>query len=147
MRISTRTRYGIRLLFELGLNYGKGFILLKDIAEKQNISEKYLSKIVLLLKGAGFIRTERGSKGGYMLAKDPRNINMLETVSILEGDIYLIDCIKDKALCEIQYKCPTFDLWYGLNEQIIKYLSSITLQDLIDNYLKKIDSKYALYHI
>lgn len=147
MRLSTRTRYGIRLLFELAYNYGKGHMMLKDISKRQNISEKYLSKIILQLKSAGFVKSERGAKGGYILAKSPRDINMKEVVEVLEGDSFFVDCADGKKECPFQVRCPTFDLWRGLANVTSAFLKSKTLEDLVREYNKKIGENSGLYYI
>lgn len=148
MRLSTRTRYGTRLLFELALNYETGKpVLLKEIATKQNISEKYLSKIILQLKSAGIVKSERGAKGGYMLAKPPDKTNLKEIVDILEGDTFLIDCVKEKNICEFEKRCPTYDLWYGLVDAMNNFLKSKTLDDLVVDYKKKISEYNEIYYI
>lgn len=147
MRLSTRTEYGIRLLFELAFNYGKGVIILKDIARKQNISEKYLSKIVLQLKGAGIINSARGAKGGYILAISPENINLNKVVEVLEGTPLIMDCINNKVNCNLKFDCPTFELWKGLLDVINQYLNSKTLKDLVVDYENKIKSYQEIYYI
>jgi Rrf2 family protein len=147
MKLSTRTRYGTRLLFELAYNYGKGHIMLKDISKRQNISEKYLSKIILQLKSAGFVKSERGAKGGYMLAKSPRDINMKEVVEVLEGDSFFVDCIDGKKECAFQVRCPTFDLWCGLANVTSAFLKSKTLEDLVTEYNKKTKENSEIYYI
>ncbi len=147
MKLSTRTRYGTRLLFELAYNYGNKPVNLGDIARRQSISEKYLSKIIIQLKSAGLVKSERGAKGGYMLSKPPSLINMKEIIEVLEGDALFLDCIKDKAICDMQNMCPTYDFWHGLAEVTNSYLSSKTLQNLIDNYNKKSEKFNLAYYI
>lgn len=148
MKLSTRTRYGTRLLFELAYNYyGDRPVILGDIARKQNISEKYLSKIIIQLKSAGIVKSERGAKGGYMLSKPPSQINLKDVIEILEGDTLFLDCMQNKNICDMQNRCPTYDFWYGLVEVTKKYLSSKTLQDLVDEYNKKIEKVHFAYSI
>lgn len=147
MRLTTRTRYGARLLFELANNYGHGLVLLKDISRRQNISEKYLSKIIILLKSAGLVKSERGSKGGYILAKSPDKINMLEVVEVLEGGILFIDCINSKKDCAFQNKCPTYDLWSKLADVTYNFLKSKTLKDIVVDYQRKKGEYSEIYYI
>ena len=85
MNISTRTRYGTRLMLELGLNYGKEPLLLREIAASQEISEKYLSQIIIPLKAAGLVNSFRGARGGYILAKPPKQITLNDIV----GNVFL----------------------------------------------------------
>lgn len=134
MKLSTRTRYGTRLLFELAYNYGKGPQLLNVIAEKQGISEKYLSKIVLQLKSAGIIISQRGAKGGYELAKEPSKINMLQVMNSLEGNNTIVECVNDAGLCAKSRRCPARSLWCKLEEQASKLLESTTLESLVNDY-------------
>jgi Rrf2 family protein len=146
MRLSTRTRYGTRLLFELAYNYGKKPVILGEIARKQNISEKYLSKIVIQLKSAGLVKSERGAKGGYYLSRPPSQINMKDVIEVLEGDL-LLDCIKGKSICEMNNICPTYELWNELMNIINNYLSSFSLQNLVDEYKSKNEKYDFAYYI
>lgn len=147
MKLSTRSRYGVRLLFELALNYKKGFILLKEISEKQGISEKYLSNIVVLLKSANLVNSARGAHGGYTLAKDPSYITIKDAVDALEGQPYLIECIKNDKICKRSELCPSRELWKSLDNEISKFLESVTLQDMVDKYNKKANKKILMFHI
>ena len=140
MRISTRTRYGLRLMVNLANNYGKGYAFLKDIAKNEAISEKYLSLIVIPLKAAGMLATIRGIHGGYVLSKHPSEISAKEIVEILEGDLSLVECSKDEKYC-IKYKnCTTHDIWSGLSEKIADYLNSFSLEELAKMQKEKIIS-------
>ncbi|MCX8093733.1 MAG: Rrf2 family transcriptional regulator [Candidatus Goldbacteria bacterium] len=147
MKLSTRTRYGTRLLFELAYNYGKGPILLKDISKRQNISEKYLSKIVMQLKSAGFVKAERGAKGGYILAQSPADINLKDVIQILEGEPLFIDCVNEKIKCEFEKRCPTYNLWYEMVNVVHDFLKSKTLEDLVVDYKRKIGEYGEIYYI
>jgi len=147
MRLSTRTRYGTRLLFELAYNYGKGPVLLRDIARRQNISEKYLSKIIILLRSAGIVTSFRGAKGGYTLAKAPSEIRMREVVNVLEGDMAFLDCVKDASSCENMRRCPTRDFWCGMERAVNNYLESETLDTVVENYKRKTGEAGEVYYI
>ncbi|MBC7333790.1 MAG: Rrf2 family transcriptional regulator [Actinobacteria bacterium] len=147
MKISTRTRYGIRLMINLAKNYGKGFSLLKDISKKEGVSEKYLSLIVIPLKGAGLLNTTRGVHGGYRLSKPPSEIKVKDIVEVLEGDLFLIDCVKNSRLCKRSNECVSRDLWVNLSNEITNYLTSITLMDLLKWEEKKSKSSAIDYCI
>ncbi len=147
MKISTRSRYGVRLLFELALNYNNGFMLLKDISEKQDISEKYLSNIVILLKSASLVNSARGSHGGYALAKVPSKITIKEIVDVLEGQPYLIECAKNNKICERSKLCPSQELWKNLETEIGNFLQGITLQNLVDDFYIKQNDRSLMFHI
>lgn len=147
LRISTRSRYGVRLLFELAINYNNGYMLLKDISEKQDISEKYLSNIVVLLRGANLVISARGAHGGYMLAKKPSEITVKEIVDALEGRPYLIECAINNKMCKKSRLCPSRELWKNLEAEIGKFLEGITLQNLVDDYNKKQNNKALMFNI
>lgn len=146
MKISTRTRYGIRLMMALGLDYGRGAVFLKDIAKREDISEKYLSQIIIPLKARGLINSFRGAHGGYVLARDPSQINLKEIFEILEGDLGSVECVKHPSACSRVSICVTRDLWEKLTENISQTLSSITVEDLVKMYREKRD-KVAMYNI
>ncbi len=136
MRLSTRARYGTRLMLELALNFKKGTVFLKDIARKEEISEKYLSHLVIPLKASGLISSSRGAHGGYMLAKPPSQINLKEIVQILEGNISLVECVKNPSVCSRVSKCAARDLWGKLDEKVSDVLNSVTLEDLMNSQKK-----------
>jgi len=129
MKLSTRARYGVRLMLSLALNYGKGPVFLKDIAKKEEISEKYLSLIIIPLRGAGLVNSNRGANGGYTLAREPSKITVKEIVDVLEGDC-LVNCIKDPSACTRISTCAARDIWVLLGGKISETLESISLEKL-----------------
>ncbi|MDD3296334.1 MAG: Rrf2 family transcriptional regulator [Candidatus Omnitrophica bacterium] len=137
MKISTRARYGARLMFELALSYGDRGISLREIANNEGISEKYLSQIIIPLKAKGLIISFRGPCGGYALARDPSEINLREIVEILEGGLSILDCLNNSSLCKRSMKCPTRGVWDLLNNKIIQTLEAVTLRDLVEEFLNK----------
>jgi len=146
MRISTRSRYGIRLMINLAANYNKRNTFLKDIAREEEISEKYLSQIVIPLRRAGLISASRGVHGGYTLTRPPQEITSKEIVEVLEGDLALIECERDQESCNRFLGCASKDLWVGLSRKITEYLSSVTLDDLLKIKQEKV-SKTIEYSI
>ena len=136
MVISTRTRYGARLMLQLALEYGKGYSLLKDIAKKEDLSEKYLSLIVMPLKAKGLIVSGRGAKGGYMLAKKPSLISMKDIVVALESEMPADYLSKKAERPRDSISSITRDVWRLLDEKIQETLVSITLEDLVEKYIK-----------
>ena len=146
MRISTKTRYGTRLMLELGLYYEQGPMFLKDIARMENISEKYLSQIVIPLKNAGLINSLRGARGGYILAKQPSQISMREVFEVLEGGLGLVDCVKSPATCSRISKCVTRNLWDEMGKKMVQVLEGFTLADLVEQCRKK-NTKSIAYSI
>ena len=147
MKLSTRSRYGTRLMFELALNYGKEPILLKEIARKQEISVKYLSKLVIPLKGAGLINSSRGAHGGYMIAKAPSKISIKEIVDVLEGDTSFVECVKNQDVCNRIPICPARDIWYRMEREISELLNNISLADIVINYDKNVLGDTIEYQI
>ena len=136
MRLSTRARYGTRLMLELALNFNNGTIFLKDIAEKEEISEKYLSHLVIPLKSSGLISSSRGAHGGYQLTKSPSQITLKEIVQTLEGSISCVECVKNPSICPRVSKCATRGIWEKLDEKISDELNSVTLEDLANSQKK-----------
>jgi len=131
MKISTRSRYGLRLMASLAYNNGVKPVLLKDIAASEEISEKYLSLIVIPLRAAGLIKSVRGARGGYNLAKDPKEISLRSIIEALEGEICLVHCIKQPSSCNRSAICPTRDIWNILGNKVSETLSNITLAQLV----------------
>jgi len=131
MKLSTRTRYGVRLMVALARNYGKDPVFLKDIAKGENISEKYLSLIIIPLRGVGLVNSVRGAYGGYNLTKDPSQITLKEIFDVLEGDCSLVDCVKNPSSCSRVPICASHDIWAVIGEKISETLSSITLEKLV----------------
>ena len=115
----------------LALNYGKDPVFLKDIAKGENISDKYLSLIIIPLRGVGLVNSIRGAHGGYNLAKEPSLITLKEIVDVLEGDCSLVDCVKNPSSCSRVPICASHDIWAIIGEKISETLSSITLEKLV----------------
>ena len=131
MRISTRARYGLRLMVEVALSYEKGPVLLKEISKNIDVSEKYLSQIIIPLKGRGLINTYSGAHSGYILSKPPSGIKLKEIVEILEGDLSLIDCVNNPSVCDRVSTCVTRDIWIKMGDKILEVLNEYTLDDLV----------------
>lgn len=146
MKLSTRSRYGVRLMLELALNESKNPVYLKDIARREAISEKYLSLIIIPIKSAGLVSSTRGAHGGYVLAKPPSEITLREIVEILEGDTCLVDCVKSSSTCPRAETCASRDIWTLVSDKISQTLGSITLEDLARMSRDKVKSTY-MYHI
>ena len=136
MKLSTRARYGMRVMLTLAVHYDRGPMYLKDIAEAEEISEKYLSLLVIPLRQAGLIHSIRGAYGGYSLAKDPSQINLGEIVEVLEGDS-IVDCLKNPSACPRVAGCKSRDIWAYLVEKISEALRSITLEQWLSELERK----------
>ena len=131
MKISTRTRYGLRAIIELAESYKGVPIKVEEIAKRQNVSEKYLEHIMLQLKKAGFIESVAGAKGGFILAKNPDEIRIIDIVVALEGNLSPVVCVENENICNLSKICPAREIWKGMKEKIVEYLSSIKLSDVL----------------
>ena len=133
MKISTKGRYALRLMVDLAEHKDSGFIALKDVAKRQNISKKYLEQIVPVLNGAGILTTNRGNRGGYKLAKEPEEYTVGDILRITEGSIAPVSCLESEVnSCERKNFCQTLYVWEGLYKVVNEYLDSITVQDIVD---------------
>ena len=131
MKISTKGRYSLRMLLDLAEHQNDGYVALKDIAERQNISKKYLEQIVPILNKSDILRTNRGFQGGYRLAKSPDKYTVGEILRLTEGSLAPVDCLNQYPIeCERSGECATLPIWQGLNRVINEYLDGITLQDI-----------------
>ena len=131
MKISTRARYGLRLMVDLAMKHGKGPIFLKDVSRSQEISEKYLSQIIIPLKTAGLVKSFRGAHGGYTLSREPGKINLLEIVSTLEGNLSLVECVTHPEGCTRFATCAAQDVWCQVAKAMAQTLAGQTLEDLV----------------
>ncbi len=146
MKLSTKTRYGLRGILELGLNYGKGPLLLKDIAKNQGISLKYLDHIFSILKTKGFIKSI-GKGKGYILLRHPSQIKVWEIISALEEGFFL-DCLEEPKICVRSSSCGTRRFWMRVVDIFKKELSDLSLQDLIDEQKNVFqESNRIMYYI
>lgn len=132
MKISTKGRYALRMLIDLAINQNDSFVSLKDIAERQNISKKYLEQIVPMLSGS-LLRTTRGKRGGYMLARSPEEISVGDVLRAAEGTLAPVSCLEYTPNdCQRVDSCAALFVWEGLYKTVTDYLDGITLQDIID---------------
>ena len=131
MKLSTKGRYGVRLMIDLAIHYGEGTVL-KDIAERQEISEKYLWNLTVPLRIAGLINSTRGSRGGYTLAKHPSEITLKDVVHVLEGPLSIVECVDNPELCKRFQTCIARDVWSDVSDKISQTLESTTLQDMLE---------------
>lgn len=134
MKISTKGRYALRMVLDLAEHREDGFVSLQVIANRQDISKKYLEQIVPLLNQAGIFRRNRGYQGGYMLAESPDQYTVGDILRATEGSLSPVACLEDaENRCERSGSCPTLKVWQGLEKVIVEYLDSITLQNILDN--------------
>ncbi len=132
MKLSTRSRYGTRLLLDMAQHYNQGPIQIGDIARRQEISVKYLEQIIIPLKRAHFIETVRGPKGGHLLARPPAEITLAEIVALLEESVSLVECTERSEICRRADTCPTRLIWKEVAQAMFDTLNSITLADLVE---------------
>ncbi|MDY6951647.1 MAG: Rrf2 family transcriptional regulator [Thermodesulfobacteriota bacterium] len=137
MKLSTRSRYGTRMMLDLARHYGERPVQISDIARRQGISVKYLEQLIIPLKKAEYIRSVRGPKGGHMLAKPPDDVTVGEIVRLLEGGISLSDCIDNPDLCDRSETCVTRDIWEVATTAMYDKLDAITLTDLLKKEEKR----------
>jgi Rrf2 family iron-sulfur cluster assembly transcriptional regulator len=131
MKLSTRSRYGTRLMVDLAQHYRLGAVPVSDIARRQGISVKYLEQLIIPLRKAGLITSVRGTKGGHLLSKSPEEITSGQIVRALEKENVLVECIEDPNTCERVDKCPTRNLWKLAGSALFRELDSVTLAELI----------------
>lgn len=131
MRVSTKGRYGLRALFELALHYGQGPTFIRDIANRQVISEAYLVQIFVPLKRAGLVKSVRGAYGGYLLAREPERINLKEIMDVLEGTEKAVPCLEIPPDCSLFRQCVIKDFWRDLENVKNKFMARTTLADLV----------------
>ncbi|MGN0629475.1 MAG: RrF2 family transcriptional regulator [Oscillospiraceae bacterium] len=145
MKISTKGRYALRMLIDLAEHSNCGFIALKDIAQRQGISKKYLEQIIPIFNKSDILKTNRGSQGGYMLAKSPDKYTVGEILRLTEGSLAPVACLEhDPIECERSDECATLPIWQGLSRVINEYLDGITLQDILDQQKERYTNDYSI---
>jgi len=137
MQLSTKSRYGLRAMIELALNYGQGPLGLKEIAKKHDLSDKYLDQVLTPLRTRGLLRTQKGSKGGYLLAVPPENVTAYDVIHAVEGSLAPVPCAENADFCDKEKTCATRDVWVRLQEVITGELKSITLAELVAEQAKR----------
>ena len=148
MKLSTRGRYASRAMLDLALNYGKGSVSLKNIARRQEISERYLEHIMTVLLSAGLVQSTRGSRGGFSLAKLPKEIKLSQIIQAVEGSISPVACVDDPKLCNRVDACVTYEIWKKLKKAMLEVLDSVTLEDMVKMQKKKLSKqKDRMYYI
>ncbi len=131
MKLSTKTRYGTRILIELALKVDQGAIQVSKIASSQKIPVKYLEQILRSLKKAGIVKSVRGPKGGHLLAKDPEDISLGEIVRLFEGQTDLVECVSSPEKCEMAAECLVRNAWYEATSVLYEKLDGISIADLV----------------
>lgn len=132
MKIATKTRYAMRVMIDLAARVDEGCVPLKDVADRQGISKKYLEQVVAPLVSQGLLHVTRGHRGGYKLMRKPEDITCAQIVSATEHGLELLDCLSGEVTCEREKICVSQNIWGGLERAMTEYLESITLQDILD---------------
>lgn len=131
MKLSTRSRYGTRMMIDMAQRYNQGPVQIGEIARRVDVSVKYLEQLIIPLKKAGYITSVRGPKGGHMLTQPPGDITVGEIVGVLEGGISLADCVEDPRVCEKSPVCLTRNLWEAATRAMHEKLDSTTLAEMV----------------
>ncbi len=133
MKISTKGRYALRMILDMAQNQKTGPVALKDISDRQNVSKKYLEQIALVLSQAGVLQGTRGHQGGYRMVAEPEKLTVYDVLEITEGSMHPVACLDHAPNdCERCNGCETLYIWEGLDQVIRDYLSSMTIQDVLD---------------
>ena len=140
IRVSTKGRYGTRLMLNLARNYNNGqkAVILKHVAEEEEISIRYLEQIIIPLKIYKLVKSIRGAGGGYTLARKPSEITLCSILEALEGSCALVDCVEDKELCHRLPTCAAYEIWKEASELLKGYFEKVTLQYVLDICAKKL---------
>jgi Rrf2 family protein len=139
IKLSTKGRYGTRLMQNLAFHYNNGneSVILKNISDEEEISIRYLEQIIIPLKIARLVKSIRGAGGGYTLSRPPSEIKLSEILHALEGSCCLVDCVEDDDYCHRIALCATYEVWKEATNMLKNYFSSLTLQDILDISKKK----------
>lgn len=133
MKISAKARYGLRILLDVALHETHARPrTIKEIADAQGISEKFISRIVVPLRERGMIKSERGKLGGFRLAQAPSDITLLAVIETLQGPISLVDCVADKAGCVRSGTCVARSVWTDVNTAVRAALRGMTLETVLE---------------
>ncbi|MDO8716183.1 MAG: Rrf2 family transcriptional regulator [Dehalococcoidales bacterium] len=147
MKLSTRGRYGTKVLLDLAMYQGAGPVSLKDISQRQQIPLHYLEHLIAPLITGGIIRSSRGAKGGIALVKTPAEVRLSEVIPLLEGSIAPAECVANPELCGNAASCVTRDVWREMENAMTGVLEGITLQNLADRQRSKEQPKEKMYYI
>jgi len=144
MKISTKGRYALRMMLDLALNNTGEYIKIKNISERQEISEKYLEQIVTILSRAGYVKSVRGAQGGYKLAKAPEEYTVGMILRLTEGSLAPVVCLDDTTECNRIDDCVTIEVWKQLDKAIKNVVDNITLADLLEWQKQKVNNNFYI---
>ena len=144
MKISTKGRYALRLMLDLAMYSAGGPVCLKDVARRQQISDKYLEQIIATLNKAGYVRSIRGAQGGYLLKKDPAEYTVGMILRLTEGDLAPVGCVgAEKEECERKEGCVTTRIWQQINDAVSQVVDNITLADMLE-WQAELSDQYSI---
>jgi Rrf2 family protein len=145
MKISTKGRYGLRIMLELALCYDKNLLTAREIAQQQDISEKYIEQIVGILTKKRLVKSQRGASGGYRLADSPQEITVGRILRVTEGDLHIIDCVRQSGEhCHMKSQCVTRGVWAEMEDAIEEVVDNITLADLVVRHNESFNFAYMI---
>lgn len=147
MKLSTKMRYGTRVMVSLATAYPTRAVSVKELSQEQNLSGKYLEQIMAALKAAGMVNVVRGVHGGYTLAREPSSIRLIELFRTLEGSLAIVDCVEDPSTCQMSEDCVTREIWSEMRGSLEKILKKTTLKALVERKAQKKSSLAPMYHI
>lgn len=144
MKISTKGRYALRLMLDLALHNNGNYIPIKEIAKRQDISDKYLEQIISILSRAGYVQSVRGAGGGYRLTKHPKDYTVGMILRLTEGSLAPVACLEsDENTCDRSEECATLIVWKKLYNAINDVVDNVTLEDLVD-YQQQLVGDYMI---
>lgn len=144
MTISTKGRYALRIMMDLAGHMGET-VKLKDVAARQELSEKYMEQIIAVLNKAGYVRSTRGAQGGYQLVKEPESYSVGMILRLTEGSLAPVECLAENALpCDRSGKCATVEIYRRIYDAVNQVIDNTTLQDLLDIEAKKVANDYVI---
>lgn len=145
MKISTKGRYALRMMLDLAINDNGNYIKIKEIAQRQGISDKYLEQIITMLSRAGYVKSVRGAAGGYRLSKEPKQYTVGMILRLTEGNLAPVACLEDERdECSRIQECATIEVYKRLNEAIKSVIDDMTLADLVEIQLEKQKNHYVI---
>lgn len=136
-------------MFDLAVRYGQGPISIKEISERQGISEPYLEQLFSNLRKSGLVTSIRGAQGGYILSHEPQDISVGDVIRVLEGPIAPVDCVleEDPVICKKRESCVTREIWAEIRDSINEVVDNISLADMVENYKDKLDNGAYMFYI
>jgi Rrf2 family protein len=142
MKLSTKGRYGLRAMLDMAQNQEEGPITTHTIAQRQDISERYLEQLLIPLKQAGLVKSIRGSQGGYILGRTAKNISVGDIIRVLEGPLAPVDCVNELNPddCKRADSCVTRLIWTKVRDSVTEILNSYSLEDLVNESRKMAES-------